>query len=276
MRGFAKITLFIALSLGVHWAVAAVWQEFGARQMQRERSIGGAALQIGAQVNSRVAAPPPVMTAPAEILPAITPEVTASNAIVTKLPEEQPVPTEPRKPETVKAISPPVETKEAPSEQVSQQQQPTPVSERQAEQEPQKAPQTAAVRSNLDQAQGGVVASTQGQRDMISGNGGLRVTAGGEDNISDYRGRVREKLVSNKFYPNMAKRFRFEGVVTFAFTLSRDGQVSGLRVLKSSGHALLDKAALRTVELSVPFENFPPLITAQTLDFQFPISFTLD
>jgi protein TonB len=280
VRGLAKITLFIALSLGVHWAVAAVWQGLDAPQMQRERSIGGAALQIGALVNSRVTVPPPVavapvMTTPAESLPAITPDVTARNAIVAKLPEQTPVPTEPRKAEAVKARQMPVETKQTASEPVPQRQ-PTSVPEQKTEQEPQKAPQTAAVPSNLDQARGGVVTSTKGQRDMISGNGGVRVTAGGEDDISDYRGRVREKLVSNKFYPNMAKRFRFEGVVTFAFTLSRDGQASGLRVLKSSGHALLDKAALRTVELSVPFEKFPPLITAQTMDFQFPISFTLD
>ena len=37
-----------------------------------------------------------------------------------------------------------------------------------------------------------------------------------------------------------------------------DGGVTEIRVLKSSGHAILDNAAVRIVRLSAPFAPFPP------------------
>ena len=37
-----------------------------------------------------------------------------------------------------------------------------------------------------------------------------------------------------------------------------DGRVSEVKILSSSGHAILDDAAIRIVQLAAPFDAFPP------------------
>ena len=48
-------------------------------------------------------------------------------------------------------------------------------------------------------------------------------------------------------YPRLARRRGYEGTVILEVFVDRKGEVSSLRVLKSSGHDILDAAALRSV-----------------------------
>jgi TonB family protein len=48
-------------------------------------------------------------------------------------------------------------------------------------------------------------------------------------------------------YPPEARRYELEGITTLRFHLAPDGRVADVRVDKSSGWALLDEAAIRTI-----------------------------
>lgn len=65
------------------------------------------------------------------------------------------------------------------------------------------------------------------------------------------------------WYANMPQLIRtgIAGVVTIRFTIERDGRITDVRVLESSGHPPYDFAARKAIELSSPLnplpENFP-------------------
>jgi TonB family protein len=65
--------------------------------------------------------------------------------------------------------------------------------------------------------------------------------------------------------------FGFRGHVDFSFTVERDGSMSGLRLLKSSGTASLDRAAQNALSssrwLPLPDDYGPPRVTMQVTFF---------
>jgi protein TonB len=65
--------------------------------------------------------------------------------------------------------------------------------------------------------------------------------------------RIRDKLV----YPVPARKAGIQGVTQVSFTIHEDGRVSAVTVLKSSGHGILDKAALETIYAAAPFPRPP-------------------
>ena len=68
---------------------------------------------------------------------------------------------------------------------------------------------------------------------------------------------VRRKIESKKRYPLAARKSRFEGRVGVKMTILKDGQLEMIEIIESSGHAILDKAALESVRRSAPFPQFP-------------------
>lgn len=68
----------------------------------------------------------------------------------------------------------------------------------------------------------------------------------------------RVETVGNRNYPAEAKSRRIMGDLRLLVAVRADGGVTEIRVLKSSGHAILDNAAVRIVRLSAPFAPFPP------------------
>ncbi|MDR2344248.1 MAG: TonB family protein [Spirochaetaceae bacterium] len=65
--------------------------------------------------------------------------------------------------------------------------------------------------------------------------------------------RIRDRLV----YPATARKAGIQGVVELSFTIHEDGRVGAVTVLKSSGHAMLDEAAVGTVYAASPFPRPP-------------------
>jgi protein TonB len=61
----------------------------------------------------------------------------------------------------------------------------------------------------------------------------------------------------NRFYPQRAKELGIEGDVRLMVALYPNGHVKEVRLLQSSGHALLDSAAIGIVELAAPFPALP-------------------
>jgi TonB family protein len=65
-------------------------------------------------------------------------------------------------------------------------------------------------------------------------------------------------IQQQKRYPLMAYRMRFEGVVIVAIKIKRNGRLLGHpRIVRSSGHNILDREAIRMVKASPipPFTN---------------------
>lgn len=68
-----------------------------------------------------------------------------------------------------------------------------------------------------------------------------------------YYSRIRSLLERTKEYPHLARRARMEGNVTVRFLIRGDGSPGELQLVRSSGHGVLDEAALRTVRSAAPF-----------------------
>lgn len=64
--------------------------------------------------------------------------------------------------------------------------------------------------------------------------------------------------VGNQHYPEEARRRRVFGNLRLAVRLRPDGSVEQVEILASSGHRVLDLAAIQTIRLAAPFAPFPP------------------
>lgn len=76
--------------------------------------------------------------------------------------------------------------------------------------------------------------------------------------------RAKVERIGNLNYPEEAKRRGLRGNVLLDVAVRRDGSVTGISILRSSGHKLIDDAAVRIVHLAAPFAPFPPDIGAET------------
>lgn len=63
--------------------------------------------------------------------------------------------------------------------------------------------------------------------------------------------------VGNLNYPERARRRNLAGSLVLSVDVFEDGSVGRIRVLRSSGHDVLDEAAVRIVRLSSPFAPLP-------------------
>jgi protein TonB len=66
-----------------------------------------------------------------------------------------------------------------------------------------------------------------------------------------------------------------QGAVTVGFALHRTGDVSDIRIVKSSLSHLLDAEARGTIRRAAPFPAVPDTIKGEPIAIQVPISFEL-
>lgn len=69
--------------------------------------------------------------------------------------------------------------------------------------------------------------------------------------------------IGNMNYPEAARRRNIEGSLVLSVDILSDGSVEQVRVLRSSGHEVLDEAAVRIVLLSAPFAPLPEEVVEQ-------------
>ncbi|HIP53332.1 MAG TPA: energy transducer TonB, partial [Chromatiales bacterium] len=70
--------------------------------------------------------------------------------------------------------------------------------------------------------------------------------------------------IGNLNYPEEARRKGLYGNLVLHVAVRADGSVEQIRVVRSSGHKLLDEAAMRIVRLAAPFAPFPENIRKET------------
>jgi protein TonB len=75
--------------------------------------------------------------------------------------------------------------------------------------------------------------------------------------------RIRIEQVGNCHYPERARAQQVYGDLRLMVALLPNGEVSDIKVLKSSGQKLLDEAAIRIVHLAAPYQPFPPEMSRQ-------------
>ncbi len=75
----------------------------------------------------------------------------------------------------------------------------------------------------------------------------------------------REKVerVGTLNYPPAA-RGKLYGSLILQVAINRDGKLIDAKVIQSSGHSILDQAAVKTVHLAAPYARFPPEIAQET------------
>lgn len=72
--------------------------------------------------------------------------------------------------------------------------------------------------------------------------------------------RRKVEKIGNLNYPDEAKRRKLYGNLLMHVAVRADGTVEKISVRRSSGHKLLDDAAVRIVRMAAPFAPFPPEI----------------
>jgi protein TonB len=81
--------------------------------------------------------------------------------------------------------------------------------------------------------------------------------------------KIRDAIERNKTYPLIARKRRMEGTVHVGFRITPQGRPEEVRIMKSSGFAVLDRATVGIVERAAPF----PYIDAS---LEVPVVFQLD
>ncbi len=76
--------------------------------------------------------------------------------------------------------------------------------------------------------------------------------------------RQRVEAVGNKYYPEASERYSIYGNLRLLVVIRRDGSLEDIQVLSSSGHAVLDEAAIKIVRLAAPFAPFSEELKATT------------
>jgi protein TonB len=80
--------------------------------------------------------------------------------------------------------------------------------------------------------------------------------------VEDWRLKV--ERVGNQNYPEAARAKRLYGSLLLTVSIRADGSVEQVEIDKSSGHRILDAAAVKIVEMAAPYAAFPPDIRRDT------------
>jgi protein TonB len=96
-------------------------------------------------------------------------------------------------------------------------------------------------------------AINKGKRSSVSSQGASNNRELGNAARSNYQGKVEKKLLRAK----SRVRNPGKGSVTVSFVIAANGDISGLRIKKSSGKEAIDAAALKIVNKAAPFLPIP-------------------
>ena len=80
--------------------------------------------------------------------------------------------------------------------------------------------------------------------------------------LADWRQRL--EAVGNKYYPEASVRYGLYGELRLLVVIHKDGNLEDIRILKSSGYAVLDEAAIKIVRMAAPYSPFPAELAATT------------
>lgn len=97
-----------------------------------------------------------------------------------------------------------------------------------------------------------------------------------EEAMLRYQDMIKQRIESCRKYPGWAKKRGFEGITYVKFTLSSNGMIENITLVRSSGFTVLDKEAVATVKRAMPFKPFPVEIKRSSLTMEVALVFCLN
>ena len=91
--------------------------------------------------------------------------------------------------------------------------------------------------------------------------------------IAGWGAEIRARVERHKRYPSALRDSRAEGTAMVRLQIDRSGTLTSLGLVRSSGHAALDEAALQAVRRAARFPSAPERLRRQNFDFELPITF---
>lgn len=85
---------------------------------------------------------------------------------------------------------------------------------------------------------------------------------------------IRARLAEHFVYPRMAQQQGWQGEVLLAFRVGVDGSISHIEIVNSSGHAILDEAALDAIRRIERIE-FTGIVLRRMLELRMPVIYHL-
>ncbi|MEP3047991.1 MAG: TonB family protein [Roseibium sp.] len=135
-----------------------------------------------------------------------------------------------------------------------------------------KKAQTKGAKTNA--RKGGERVTSRTARSNANGRAEAKTNDNGTKARSNYKGKVVAKLRRAKRYPKKARRGNLSGTARVSFTIAKNGSVSGVRISRSSGHAILDTAALDMVRRASPMPKFPSDMKRSKMILHVPVQFS--
>jgi protein TonB len=89
--------------------------------------------------------------------------------------------------------------------------------------------------------------------------------------LQSWRRELIAQIERHKWFPASAKGQ--SGVARVAFSLDRNGHLTGVRIFASSGSAALDEAAMDLIRRAQPFPTPPAALSASDLSFVAPVRY---
>jgi protein TonB len=80
--------------------------------------------------------------------------------------------------------------------------------------------------------------------------------------LLDWRQRL--EAVGNQYYPQASIRYGMYGDLKMLVVIRSDGSLEDIKILSSSGYAVLDEAAIKIVRMAAPYSPFPAELKATT------------
>jgi len=100
------------------------------------------------------------------------------------------------------------------------------------------------------------------------------------ENSTASRARVRQAIVTELAryfrYPRLAQRRGWQGTVVLVVQIRPDGQLDGIRVKESSGHAVLDRSAVSALAEVKRLPQFAERLGSEGLALEIPVTYRLE
>ncbi|MGQ7843664.1 energy transducer TonB [Granulosicoccus sp. 3-233] len=111
---------------------------------------------------------------------------------------------------------------------------------------------------------------------QLGGSDSSLPDSGGDSQArQDYRGELQQWLQDRIRYPHRLKRRKVEGVVQVTFTIDAEGHLLEHALVKSSGVAGLDAAALQLLRDAQPYPAIPSALGLTHYEIQVPVNYSL-
>lgn len=86
--------------------------------------------------------------------------------------------------------------------------------------------------------------------------------------LDEYFFVIRDRIVKNLVFPPYARKMGWSGKAAVSFVICRNGHVENVRIVETTGHAVLDRQVVEAVRQVAPFP-YPPIEAEITLPIVF-------